>query len=1195
MIQRMKWSVPLLGATVVVALLVTVLGLLATANRAHAQQPALNLDLTLENNPVTLKPGDIFTQRVQLGYTGGNVNIDAVFVQEFPSGIRPIAVPIVTEQEPQTVTPLQVQRRGRMWGWQGKMRPESFLVIVVPYRVQQCYGDDQQINLSGSARRTPNGENVTDSASVTIDCVNQTIADIVVSDKVIYADGSESESGDALAAAGSRGLVSSGRFYLPGKKQILRVTLTNQGTIPTTVGVEGNAKCCRCLTCTVAAAVYATDLNVAETIGFRQLYLAPGESRTIEQPMVGAPTINDPGTEGEYSYGGDLVYCLSQEGETTCPDPQAAPQLAKVHTIAIPVRPNDLGDAPDSTNHFGTAMAAYPGVQANFPTVYHPATPGTPIGPRHLYPQFLHLGERFSREAEADIGPDDDPTNNIRPAMNRANRDRGDDGANPGTWSLQHCQATEIAVEISVSAAALTWYQEAKTPAYLNAWLDFNRDGDWADNVPCRTENGGAQQDALEHFILDFPVDVAALSVGVNTINVKTGIVNWPAAQANQPAWARLTLSERESAKGLRTDNGVFYGDGRGESNAFRTGETEDYLLPTRETAVAPDLELQVTSLIEEAEQGGVTAAQADSIVVDFSVRYLLEYGNKGPGTANGALLEFQIPEKLQGIPPSNVTIPGIDKSSLQVGTNSLRLTLPTLEFGGFGRIILGWTGCLTCTLTAADLAAPTADFTASAKITLAGDSDETDNSVTTTPRRSIIGAGIGGIQLPGSAIWRKEALTCQDTMTFVGRGRPGATLLLRIDPLFGGGEPQVEMHAAALNTFREPLTATVQIDPNGIWRFTQGDLQDGAYRVGALYQRSGGAAANLVPLAGFAVDSSLTVDPMSFQLVDERGRTYFPPVVSRLGNFEIQDFHLPAGDYTASVLACPGQIINELQFKVGEVIVDAAPAADDCTPAGSDKCGPWSAKVTIPGSGVLASGVATVDGSNGFEIVAATDANQNTFSGTVMAAALGTVKSKAGATLNGATVTLLQAVPTSGTDGAGNLTTGVIYVPWNGTDYGQENPLTTDADGSYSFAAPAGTYRVQVEQRGFQAHVTGDIEQSEGELIARDVTLVATIDGDADYEIAITEDGFTPSMVTVEPGSTVRFVSATLGEANSQSNDWNSGILQSGNSYTIQLTDIGTYRYMDGTNPLNMGTIIVDEAVTAPTGTQIFLPVVVR
>ena len=75
--------------------------------------------------------------------------------------------------------------------------------------------------------------------------------------------------------------------------------------------------------------------------------------------------------------------------------------------------------------------------------------------------------------------------------------------------------------------------------------------GDWADGTQCDIDAADAY--ALEHFVVDFPVDAAALGAGSHTITVRTNRMPWPAAATDKPAWARVTLSEIESNKPLET------------------------------------------------------------------------------------------------------------------------------------------------------------------------------------------------------------------------------------------------------------------------------------------------------------------------------------------------------------------------------------------------------------------------------------------------------------------------------------------------------------------------------------------------------------------------------------------------------------------------------------------------------------------
>ena len=77
-----------------------------------------------------------------------------------------------------------------------------------------------------------------------------------------------------------------------------------------------------------------------------------------------------------------------------------------------------------------------------------------------------------------------------------------------------------------------------------------------------------------------------------------------------------------------------------------------------------------------------------------------------------------------------------------------------------------------------------------------------------------------------------------------------------------------------------------------------------------------------------------------------------------------------------------------------------------------------------------------------------------------------------------------------------------------------------------------------------------------------------------------------------------VEWVNADLADhATIPSGAWDSGILATGERYQIKLDAEGTYTYIDGTNPLTMGTI----TVKAPSDEEpvddnlLFLPLVTR
>ena len=112
----------------------------------------------------------------------------------------------------------------------------------------------------------------------------------------------------------------------------------------------------------------------------------------------------------------------------------------------------DLGDAPDSTNHPGMAMTAYPpGVVARYPTVFDPAT-GLPEGPKHWQPRTdAWLGPHVTLENDADWLPDEDGQTNIGPSTDSPDRDGADDGLLPPV-PAPHCVSSWFTYTVTIPA-----------------------------------------------------------------------------------------------------------------------------------------------------------------------------------------------------------------------------------------------------------------------------------------------------------------------------------------------------------------------------------------------------------------------------------------------------------------------------------------------------------------------------------------------------------------------------------------------------------------------------------------------------------------------------------------------------------------------------------------------------------------------
>ena len=221
---------------------------------------------------------------------------------------------------------------------------------------------------------------------------------------------------------------------------------------------------------------------------------------------------------------------------------------------------SDLGDAPDSTNHAGAVMDAYAGVLARFPTVFNGVAPA---GPLHHNARLVHLGRRVSFEAEADIGPDMDVVNNIRPPGNLADQDRADDGLLSPTnvQGYQHCQPVKVTYAVTNNTGAVT-------RMYFNLWADWNRSGSWGETMEC--PNALVEEWAVQNQII-------TLNPGLNIISAPV-FRAWNPASINKPFWMRMSLSD------VQANNA----DGRGPAGGWKLGETEDYLIEFEQIDPSP-------------------------------------------------------------------------------------------------------------------------------------------------------------------------------------------------------------------------------------------------------------------------------------------------------------------------------------------------------------------------------------------------------------------------------------------------------------------------------------------------------------------------------------------------------------------------------------------------------------------------------
>ncbi|MGB0383679.1 MAG: LamG-like jellyroll fold domain-containing protein [Ardenticatenaceae bacterium] len=283
-------------------------------------------------------------------------------------------------------------------------------------------------------------------------------------------------------------------------------------------------------------------------------------------------------------------------------DPEVAPILTDLTVKACCGTP-DLGDAPDSSNHFATSMTTYPAnITANFPTVYD--DPADIAGPKHWNKKDdAWLGAQISPEDEADQGG----ANNIKPLTNEADLDDHDDGVDLNTLQLPNCELTQFQYDVTVAPSTPLGDQER----YVNVWFDFDRDGEWNDRVDC--PNAVVDEWAVQNQVIN-------VGAGQHTLSTPQFMATNP-PNPEQPIWMRITLSDQPAAAPE---------DGRGPADGYKYGETEDYRLVSNQEA---DLSIEKT--------------HTDTFTIGQTASYVVTVENKGPASTTAFTITDPLPINL--------------------------------------------------------------------------------------------------------------------------------------------------------------------------------------------------------------------------------------------------------------------------------------------------------------------------------------------------------------------------------------------------------------------------------------------------------------------------------------------------------------------------------------------------------------------
>jgi plastocyanin len=1102
-------------------------------------QLAIDKSVATPRDPV--QPGDLVTFTIRLEHQGGTAPLPASLVDELPGGLQ-LAGPVQVVEEASQVSPLHAHMERHKVGWRGVLSPTAKLNLTFPVRVLACYdGQLHGIKNVATAKRL-GGITISDEAVFNVQCSSAGSSDVALTWSVQPIE--RQPEGPEADAANVQ--MESLTELVPGVPVRVIATLTNHGQEPLQLGfvyqkiewllVDGADDAL-----TASSLQERRDEDHPRSLAF---VLEPGQSRQIERLLDFA---HFPGAQDELLDNLDkelvavvdaVVCLLNDRNGRRCPDPQQEPGAPFVpHSpLHLPVRFADLGDAPDSTNHFTQTMAAYPSVQANFPTVYDPAT-GLPQGPRHNRPQPFHLGKFVSPESGVDVGLDADWVHNLLPPLNKANLDGHDDGIRPASLTFSDCQRSEIEVAFFISPRAVAYFKDTGKPGYLNVWVDGNRDGDWADATQCPPADN-LPTAALEHIVIDHAVDVATLGAGLHLFKAPTGRVPWPVDGATNPAWLRLTLSEAPADKPLTTD-GIVHGDGRG--HLFKLGETEDYLLRDRQPPTdGADVAIRKEGHVRQE-------FDLETQRVHSKIVWQIEYANRGDALAEGVVIHDRLAngadvnELLLGVR----TIPTIPYA---VEGNQLVFRPGELEPGRHGRIFLVIPARLDISTTAT--------ITNVAVISASNDVNNENN-------RAVAQVTVG-LRAP-RIITPVDGSTCSENVEVTGRAEAGAAVDLYVDDV---------------------LATTLTADEQGRWSHNL-TLAAGAHRLHAV-ARLADQTSTPSPTVVLIVDPTLSYDPISLQFMDGRGHVRRP--MDENGRTDAEGWSLrlhPNATYSVSVRICCEEANASAAINIADVgLVELSDPDGDHIFTGSFSTGPrdptpgdMSLTVTCGDNETTANGQVVLIDPAGVVYDAIT--RQPLAQATV--ACMEGQATSAGATPTTA-FTLWNAAD------YGNQVN-----PQSTLADGQFSFLTPA--GLYQLVVSKPGYQpyrstainVVDEPVRYDTPLTPILTQAANQVIevseAGFNPAVLTVTPGAVVEwVNVGSDSHTSTSSNPQP----------IGPA-SAAGGWDSGLLAAGESYKLQLTTEGTYIYQDNQNPANTATIIVQPSAGGELTEKTFLPLVAR
>ncbi|MFK7805141.1 MAG: hypothetical protein AB8G95_26140 [Anaerolineae bacterium] len=829
-------------------------------------------------------------------------------------------------------------------------------------------------------------------------------------------------------------------------------------------------------------------------------------------------------------------------------------------------RSRDFGDAPSNNNHFGVQMESYPGEAVNpvakFPlardlSILNPP-PNQIRGPAHRLSNLFHLGAGVSPEFAIDRNWDADFTNNIEPSLgtDQADFDNFDDGVDISAISFTDCGSTDIPVEVTITPLIIDFYtdKDADGLAHINIWLDSDRDGQWGyDNLT----TCGFGNSVSEHIVVDAVVDPIALGVGTHTVMVNAPRVPWTNIfdLDQHPAWMRVMLTAIESNKDLY----IAFGDGRGEEFVYFAGETEDYyyvapdVVSSSSSAYTADMTLDVDLIRPGANNANEELLEFPG-VEKADGQMVIRFRNDGYKAAEALIIDGDFGPATAIIfgKMTNLKCDGCTSSDPKgVGTGQVSWEIDKLEPGEFGEIILGWTGCLTCTRSAEDVAA-----TATISVKSKQDFRPLNNIV------SLKWPPINRLA-PRIDLGWTGCLTC----------------IRSVDDAAMAGGFNFIMNAPNRNA--EKLIV----------------FQDGE-DLGKVFEMCDGVPCEDL---GFMWGGD-GASQFTFKTVDGEGKE--SPASKPIGlgctNDIIRGSLMIFDQTTGQRSVIPAEAYDDLdnliiwlangrKFKavVGYCGDDPDPKLS-MTVNGTEHA--FTLNEELLGYKLYeTSFLLEVSGRATTSIGMSVESNGTTYEDSFQAGEpMGghVLDAATGKAISGAKILVLE----EQTVEFGDETT-TTMVPWESIGIGQQNPISTNSAGFYEISVPNGTYQIEVIADGYQSYRSAVLEVTD-HMIAGDIKLIEARPAPSNINISINESGFDQTVVQVEKGWVVKFInsgsdlhgaaSAELGES--------SGLMAPGESFKMAFNTAGTFEITD---PANGNRSIIVQVVT--TGHTIYLPIILR